>query len=386
MSLGHLNAPRADGPLFVSRTILVVSAAIIWAISFVATTTSLDGSSTDNIRLSALVCDLVGFALAFFASDPKTPRRYLPLIRLFWLASSVASGIMTAQAVTLTSGFTSLAFNVLLGTALVFLVSMRWDLLGFLLLVAANSVLSGLYYATTPRFGSGEGLLIFFMTLMPGLVGALTVFIIRSQADGQRARQTIEALNALTEHADSRDSAWSEELAKTHEQIQQLFARVAEARHLPTDPHLSEQAQALAGQLRAQLTLARATSWLTESLAVAGLEPAITVVAQPDQVERIPHTSRSAVVAVTMLLATPVPAPACGAPPSAAKDEPRRLHVFVEPQLEDKVLITWRVTNLRPNRCTPALWTELESLGVPRVHTDPQGASIMVQVKAPRAW
>ena len=108
----------------------------------------------------------------------------------------------------------------------------------------------------------------------------------------------------------------------------------------------------------------------------------MVVVAQPDLVEHLPQASRSAVLASTMLLA----------PHPSTPLKPRRLaaagklHVYVEPHVEDTVLITWRVTNLNPHRCTPALWSELESLGGPRVQTDPGGASIMVRVKAPRPW
>ncbi|SDW01249.1 hypothetical protein SAMN04487917_102480 [Arthrobacter sp. yr096] len=381
MSLAHLSAARGVGPLFVSRAVLVVASLTVWAMSLAINTASLDGSRLDNVRFGALAFDLLGFAMASIASDPKTPRRQLPYLRLIWLASSIASGTMTAQSVTLTSGYLSLALNVLLGTALVFLVSMRWDLLGFLLLVAANSVLSGAYYATTPRFGSGEGLLIFFITLLPGLLGGLWVFILHSHVNGTMERRTLEALNTLTEQAHTRDSRRAEGLAETHQQIQELFAKVASSQGVPLDPDLSEQAQALAGQLRSQLMLSQSTNWLTESLALAGLESTVLVVAEADLVDRIPHASRSAALAATMLLAAPVSNTG-----NAMDHRPRRIHIFVEPDVEPTVLVTWRVTNLNPNRCTPALWNELESLGTPRVHTDPGGASIMVPVKAPKTW
>jgi hypothetical protein len=381
MSLAHLSGARGAGPLFVSRAVLVTASLTVWAISFAIDAASLDGSRLDHLRLGALAFDLLGFAVASIASDPKTPRRQLPYLRVIWLASSIASGTMTAQSVTLTSGYLSLALNVLLGTALVFLVSMRWDLMGFLLLVAANSVLSGAYYATTPRFGSGEGLLIFFITLLPGLLGGLLVLILHSHVNGTMERRTMEALNTLTEQAHTRDSHLAEGMAETQQQIQELFARVASARGVPLDPGLSEQAQALAGQLRSQLLLSQSTNWLTESLALAGLESTVLVVAEPDVVDRIPHDSRSAALAATMLLAAPV-----GNTQNAVDNRPRRIHIFVEPDVDPTVLMTWRVTNLNPNRCTPALWNELESLGAPRVHTDPGGASIMVPVTAPKTW
>lgn len=381
MSLAHLSTARRDGPLFVSRAVLVITSLTIWIISFILNAASLDGSSLDRLKLGALAFDLLGLAVAIIASAPKTPRRHLPYLRLIWLASSIASGTMTAQFVTPTSGYLSLALNVLLGTALVFLVAMRWDLLGFLLLVAANSVLSGAYYATTPRFGSGEGLLIFFITLLPGLLGGLAVFILRNHMHGTLERQTLGALNTLTAQSVSRDAGRAEDLAETHQKIQALFAKVAEGRGLPLDPGFSEQAQVLAGQLRSQLMLSQSTNWLRESLALAGLESTVKVVAQSDVVERLSPASRSAVLAATMLLATPV-----ADADSAGTGRPRRLHIFVEPDMESTVLVTWRVTNLNPNRCTPALWSELGSLGTPRVHTDPGGASIMVPVKAPKTW
>jgi hypothetical protein len=382
MRLSSLQAAASAGPLFISRSILVISSLTLWAVSVVAAALTPNEYDAGQLTFSALGFDLLGLVVAVFAAHPQTPRHHLPYLRLLWLASSIASGVMTAEMVTASSGYLALALNVLLGTSLVFLVAMRWDLLGFLVLIAANSVLSGVYYATTPRFGSGEGLLIFFITLFPGLLGGLTVFVLRSMVEGQVARQTIKALQALTEHADTRASARSGGLAETHQHIQELFARVAEARRLPLHPDLSEQAQELARQLRSQLMVSHSTNWLTESLALAGLESKVVVVAQPDLVEHLPQASRPAVLASTMLLAaTPVNAPE--APASAPSG---KLHVYVEPHVEEMVLITWRVTNLNPHRCTPALWSELESLGATRVQTDPGGASIMVHVKAPRPW
>ncbi|UKA50896.1 hypothetical protein LFT48_05020 [Arthrobacter sp. FW305-123] len=370
------------GPLFISRSILVISSLTLWVVSVVAAALSSHEGEAGQLKFWALGADLLGFVVAVIASHPTTPRGHLPCLRLVWLASSVASGVMTAQAVTTTAGFPALALNVLLATSLVFLVAMRWDLLGFLVLIAANSVLSGIYYATTPRFGSGDGLLIFFITLCPGLLGGLTVFILRTLVEAQSARQTIESLQTLAPHADSRASALSGELAETHQHIQELFARVSKTHSLPLQPELSEQAQELATQLRAQLMVSQSTNWLTESLALAGLDSKVVVVAQPDLVEHLPQASRSAVLASTMLLsATPVTTPEAPSTEAAT-----RLHVYVEPHVDEMLLITWRVTNLNPQRCTPALWNELELLGSPRVHTDPGGASIMVHVKAPRPW
>lgn len=382
MTSSPLEAAAPAGPLFISRSILIVSSLTLWMVSAVIAWMSPLEGGTGQLILAALGFDLLGLALAVMASHPTTPRRNLPLLRLAWLASSIASGVTTAQVVTPTSGYPALALNVLLGTSLVFLVALRWDLLGFLVMIAANSVLSGIYYATTPRLGSGDGVLIFFITLFPGLLGGLTVFILRSMVEGQAARQTIKALQALTEHAGSRSSAGSGGLAETHQHIQELFATVAEARGLPLHPDLSKRAQELASQLRAQLMEAHSTNWLTESLALAGLESKVVVVAQPDLLEHLPQASRSAVLASTMLLAA-TPVTATEAPASAPAG---KIHVYVEPHLEEMVLITWRVTSLNPQRCTPALWGELESLGVPRVQTDPGGASIMIRVKAPRPW
>lgn len=382
MSPTPLQAAASTGPLFVSRSILVVSSLTLWVLAFATAALLPDEGHTEQFNLGALGLNLLGFFLAILASDPKTPRRQLPRLRLLWLASSVASGMMTAEAVTVSSGYLALSLNVLLGTSLVFLIAMRWDLLGFLLLIAANSLLSGLYYATTPRFGSGDGLLIFFITLFPGLLGALAVFILRSIVEGQVSRQTFNALHALSEHAGSKALERSGELALTHLHIQELFAKVAGARTFPLDPALSEEAQALSGQLRAHLMLSQSTNWLTESLALAGLDSKVVVVAQPDLVERLPQASRSAFLAATMLLATtPVNAPGAQASIPAGK-----LHVYVEPHVDEMLLITWRVANLNPNRCTPAFWSELAALGVPRVHADPGGSSIMVHVKAPKAW
>ena len=222
-------------------------------VSIVTAVLSPNEGGARQLTFVALGFDLLGLVVAVIASHPQTPRGQLPGLRLIWLASSIASGVMTAEMMTATSGFPALALNVLLGTSLVFLVALRWDLLGFLVLISANSVLSGLYYATTPRFGSGDGLLIFFITLFPGLVGGLTVFILRSMAEGQEARQTIKALQTLTEHAESRASARSGGLAVTHHHIQELFAKVAETRELPLHPELAERAQELARQLRTQL-------------------------------------------------------------------------------------------------------------------------------------
>lgn len=381
MSLTSLQAAAPAGPLFISRTILVVSSLTLWIVSVVAAVLSPNEADAGQLTFGALGFDLLGFVVAVFASHPETPRRHLPFLRLVWLASSITSGVMTAHVVTVTSGYPALALNVLLGTSLVFLVALRWDLLGFLVLIAANSVLSGFYYATTPRFGSGDGLLIFLITLFPGLLGGLTVFILRSMAEAQEARKTIEALQTLTEHADSRASAFSGELAETHQRIQELFAKVSQVRG-PLHPDLSEQAQELARQLRTRLMVSQSTNWLTESLALAGLNSRVVVVAQPDLIEHLPQASRSAVLASTMLLAaTPVNDPVALSSVPAG-----RLHVYVEPHVDEMVLITWRVTNLNPRRCTPALWSELESLGSPRVQTDPGGASIMIHVKAPRPW
>ncbi|MDR6637294.1 hypothetical protein [Paenarthrobacter nitroguajacolicus] len=369
------------GPLFLSRSILMAGTLTVWSVSFVTSANSLDGSDRDLMRLGAQAFDLLGFTLAMFASDPKTRASYLPWLRLGWLGSSVASGFATASTVTVDSGYDALAFNVLMGTALVFLLSMRWDLMGFLFLVGVNAVLSGVYYATTPRFGSGEGLFIFFITLIPGLLGALAVVGIQSRLEQAVSRQGTALPSPEERPADVHLPAPSDMLAQTRHQIQELFAKVARNQHHPLDPTVAEEAQALASQLRGQLMLLQSSTWLVAALGLAKMESTVAVAAQPDLAERIPQAQRSAVLAVTMLLATPV-----GGPERGSADAGGALQVFLEPDLDDRILITWRVRNLNPSRCTPALWSELETLGVPRVQTDPSGASIMVHVKAPRQW
>jgi|GEM_PF-3023812 len=377
-----LQPAHQSGPLFISRGLLLLASLTLWCLSIVAAALAPADGDAGRLTFVALSFDFAGLVVAFFASHPTTPERILPWLRLLWLATSFASGIQTAQTVTTTSGYPALALNVLLGTSLVFLVAMRWDVLGFLVLISANSVLSGVYYATTPRLGSGDGLLIFFITLLPGLLGALTVFVLRSMVEERAARETLRALQTLTEHADARATAVSGEMAETHRHIQELFAKVAETRKLSLHPELSEQAQELAQQLRTQLTVQYSTNWLTESLALAGMESQVVVVAQPDLLEYLPQESRSAVLASTMLLAT-TPVQAAKGPDSRL---PAKLHLYIEPHLDGTVLITWRVARLNPQRCTPAFWTELGSLGVPRVQTDPGGASITVRTKAPKPW
>lgn len=365
----------AAGPLFISRSILVVTALATWILSFVATAGSVDGSPADHARLGALTFDLLGLAMALLASDPRTRRRTLPYLRLLWLGSSVVSGVMTASLVTPTSGYSALTFNVLLGTSMVFLVAMRWDLPGFLLLVVLNAVLSGFYYSLTPRFGSGEGALIFFLSLMPGLLGAAAVVVLRrylTDAD------TTEC--AHLEGAEAGDGqggpGTGDDLALLHRQIQDLYAQVAAAPSVPLAPELSQHAQRLAGQLRARLLVAGSKDWLTESLALSDMDAVVAVVAQPDVVARIPHASRPRILAVTMLLAAPVDRDAAG------EELSRQLHIFVEPHLERTVQVTWNVAGLRPSRCTPALWSEIEALGVPRVLSTPGGASITIRIEA----
>lgn len=382
MSRSFPDVPGATaGPLFLSRGILVGASLILWTFSAITQVGSFDGSSPDHSGFTAVALDLIGCCAAFLASAPTTPRRQLPYVRLLWLATSITSGVMTAQGVTLASGYLALAFNVMLGTALVFLVCMRWDLMGFMLLSAANSVLSSFYYATTPRFGSGEGLLIFFITLIPGLLGALFVVGIRSRMEEQFARHSAQALTALNQHADTRSSAHTEELSATHQQIQELFERAARSEGRPLTPGLAEEAQWLASRLRAQLMVAHSGNWLTEALVLAGLDSTASVTAQPDLLQRITQAQRPAFLAVTMLLLKPIPDG-----PRQGSGQPGMVHVYVEPHVDDQLLITWRVTGLNPNRCTPALWSEVESLGAPRVHSDPGGASIIVHVKAPRLW
>ncbi|MDI2034867.1 hypothetical protein [Paenarthrobacter nitroguajacolicus] len=371
----------ATGPLFLSRSVLVTASVTLWMFSAITQIGSFDGSSLDRSRLAAVAFDLSGCGVAFLASAPMTPRRHLPYYRALWLATSMASGVMTAQVVTLASGYLALAFNVMLGTALVFLVSVRWDLMGFMLLTAANSLLSSIYYAATPRFGSGEGLLIFFITLVPGLLGALIVVGIRSRMAEQIARHSSQALAELTQQADTRASAHSQELSATHHQIQELFARAARSEGLSLTPGLAEEAQRLAARLRTQLLVAQTSNWFNESLVLAGLDARVSVAAQPDLLQRVPQAQRPALLSVTMLLATPVHHPG-----QQNVEVPQRLHVYVEPDVEEQLLITWRVTLLDPVRCTPALWSEIESLGTPRVQTDPGGASVMVHVKAPKLW
>ncbi|MEV7660617.1 hypothetical protein [Paenarthrobacter sp. NPDC089316] len=372
----------ANGPLFLSRGVLVTASLSLWILSFITQMGSLDGSALDRPRLAAVSFDLLGFSVACLASTPRTPRQHLPYLRIVWLGTSIASGMMTAEVVTLASGYLALAFNVMLATALVFLVCARWDLMGFMLLAAANSVLSSAYYAATPRFGSGEGLLIFFITLIPGLLGALVVVGVRSRMEEQIARHASQAVASLTREADARASAHAEELSATRRQIQELFDRAAQSDG--PAPRLAEEAQGLASRLREQLMVAHSSNWLTESLVLAGLDSKVTVAAQPDLLQRIPQAQRPAILSVTMMLLKPVADTTgrAGHAPEAAA----RLHVYVEPHVEDQLLITWRVGNLNPNRCTPALWSEIESLGVPRVHTDPAGASVMVHVKAPKLW
>ncbi|MFC8039121.1 hypothetical protein ACFUOZ_07185 [Paenarthrobacter sp. NPDC057355] len=375
-------APGAvTGPLFLSRGVLVTASVTLWIFSAVTQVGSLDGTNLDDSRLAAVAFDLAGCVLAVLASAPTTARRKLPLLRLLWLATSIGSGVMTAHVVTLSSGYLALAFNVMLGTALVFLVCLRWDLLGFMLLCAANSLLSSTYYAITPRLGSGEGLLIFFITMVPGLLGVLIVVGIRSRMEEQMARHVSQALAALTHQADTLDSARTRELSATHLQIQELFAKAARSEALGLSPDLAEEAQRLASRLRSQLMVVQSSNWFKESLVLAGLDSRISVAAQPDLLQRIPQAQRPAFLSVTMLLATPLPRPG-----QEGAGEPGRLHIYVEPGMGELVLITWRVTNLDPARCTPALWSEVESLGAPRVHTDPGGASVMVHVKAPKLW
>ncbi|MEQ4565374.1 hypothetical protein [Paenarthrobacter sp. CAP02] len=392
MKAEHPYISGKAGPLFLSRSILLAGTLTVWSISFITSANSLDGSNRDIMRLGAQAFDLLGFTLAMFASDPKTRASRLPWLRLGWLGTSIASGLATASTVTADSGYAALAFNVLMGAALVFLLSMRWDLMGFLFLVGVNAVLSAVYYATTPRFGSGEGLLIFFITLIPGLLGALAVIGIQSRMELAVSRQG-DALPAPQEPradpiGDSPSDLFSPSdlLAQTHHQIQELFAKVARNQQLALDPTVAEEAQALASQLRGQLMLLQSGTWLVAALRLARMESTVAVAAQPDLAERIPHAQRSAVLAVTMLLATPVGGADGGGTPAAGADGAGKLQVFLEPDMEDRILITWRVRNLNPSRCTPALWSELETLGDTRVQRDPGGASILVHMKAPRLW
>lgn len=381
-----LPAPASKGQLFISRGVLVHIALTLWILSVLASLTisALDGRL--HWRLAAAGLDLIGLLIAVKASDRATDRAHLPHLRVAWIATSSLSFTCLAVVARPEAGFTALATHSLQAATVILLLAMRWNLTGFISLTAANAALSAGIFAIAPGFGAGSGFLVWFQMLLPGAIGTASVLIRRRAVKRSSAHAVSIRLDALTADVVSGASDAEARLAHTERQIRDLLEKVARARSLPLDPTLAQAARELAAELRSQLLKECSTDWLVEALALTGLSSDVAVVHSREGVDRIPEASRPSVLAITMLLAT-ASRPGLGRlRPGSRPPRCKRVHFVAEFTEEQTVDLIWRGAGYRKNELSPALWSEVESLGTPRFRSDPAGISLAVTIPAAPAW
>jgi hypothetical protein len=321
---------------------------------------------------------LLGLLVAVQASDAVTPRGRLANLRATWLVLAIASTCCAALATVREPGLALIGANALFSAVAVLLVSHRWNLRGFVTLTLATAAVNTAVFAVTPGADPRTTSNILFLSLLPGVVGTVSVLLRRDAIQRKGASGLSVRLDALTQAINTKTSARELELAVTKTQIDELFAKVAHAPSVPLDPAIAREARKLAGHLRRLLLEEWSDNWLAEALELEGLGHNVTVGRPTDVVEELPESSRPAILAATMLMA--MGATLRGAHrgtrrPGAAP----RIHFFAQKSGQDGARLTWRIGGVRRNHLSPLLWTELDTLGRAKALNDREGCSIVVE-------
>ncbi|MFK4295629.1 hypothetical protein ABH924_000765 [Arthrobacter sp. GAS37] len=379
MTMPAISRTSVEGPLFVSRGILATACVVLWILnSYLAFEAgSKTGAAPWHVLATGL--DLLGLLVAVQASDAATPGGRLANLRATWLVLATASTCCAALATVQEPGLALVGSNALLSAVAVLLVCHRWNLRGFVALALATAAVNSAPYAFTPGADPRTVSNILFLSLLPGVVGTVSVLLRREAIQRKGASGLSGRLDALTRAINAKTSARELELAITKTQIDELFAKVAQAPSVPLDPAVAREARELAGHLRQLLLEEWSDNWLAEALELEGLGGSVIISQPTDVVEELPESSRPAVLAATMLMA--VGATLRGTHRGGAAPRPgeaHHIHLFAEKSGKDRIRLTWRIGGVHKNQLSPLLWTELDSLGRAKASNDREGCSIVV--------
>ena len=378
MTLPATSRTSVEGPLFVSRGILATACFVLWILNFYLAFEAGNKTGAAPWHVLATGLDLLGLAVAVQASDAATPRGWLANLRATWLVLAFASSCCAALATVQETGLALIGANALLSAVAVLLVSHLWNLRGFVTLTLATAAVNTALYAVAPGADPRTTSNILFLSLLPGVVGTLSVLLRRDALQRKGASSLSGRLDALTRAIDAKTSVRELELAVTRTQIDELFAKVAHAPSVPLGPAMAREARELAGHLRRLLLEEWSDNWLAEALELEGLGHNVIVAQPTDVVEELPESSRPAILAATMLMAMGATLRGAhrGTPrPGAAP----RIHFFAEKSGRDGARLTWRIGGVRRNHLSPLLWTELDTLGRTKALNDREGCSIVVE-------
>ncbi|MEV8149594.1 hypothetical protein AB0O52_15820 [Arthrobacter sp. NPDC080073] len=379
MTMPAVSRTSVEGPLFVSRGILATACVVLWILNSYLAFEAGSRIGADPWYFLATGLDLLGLFVADQASDAVTPRGRLANLRAVWLVLAVASACCSALATVREPGLALIGADALLSAVAVLLVSHRWNLRGFLTLTVATAAINTAVYAVTPGADPRATSNIFFLSLLPGVVGTVSVLLRRDAIQRKGARGLSGRLDALTRAIDAKTSARELELAITKTRIEELFAKVAQAPSVPLDPAVAREARELAGHLRQLLLEEGSGNWLAEALELEGLAGTVHIAQPTDVVEELPESSRPAILAATMLMAAG--ATLRGTHRGGAAPRPReahRIHFFAQKSGQNGARLTWRIGGARKKQLSPLLWTELDSLGRANASNDREGCSIVV--------
>jgi hypothetical protein len=378
MTIPAMSRTSVEGPLFVSRGILATACVVLWILNSYLAFEAGSKMGAAPWHFLATGLDLLGLLVAVQASDAVTPRGRLANLRATWLVLAIASTCCAALATVREPGLALIGANALFSAVAVLLVSHRWNLRGFVTLTLATAAINTAVFAVTPGADPRTTSNILFLSLLPGVVGTVSVLLRRDAIQRKGASGLSVRLDALTQAINTKTSARELELAVTKTQIDELFAKVAHAPSVPLDPAIAREARKLAGHLRRLLLEEWSDNWLAEALELEGLGHNVTVGRPTDVVEELPESSRQTILAATMLMA--MGATLRGAHrgtrrPGAAP----RIHFFAQKSGQDGARLTWRIGGVRRNHLSPLLWTELDTLGRAKALNDREGCSIVVE-------
>lgn len=380
MTMPAMSRSSVEGPLFVSREILATVCFVLWILDFYLAVEAVYKAGAAPWRLLAAGLDMAGLVVAVQASDAATPRARLAGLRVTWLALAIASGSCAALATTQETGLALIGTHALLSAVAVLLVSHLWTLRGFAALTVGAASVTTALYAFTPAADPRSTSNIVFLSLLPGVVGTVSVLVRRDAIQRKAASSLSERLDALTRALNAKTSAQELELTITKSRIDELFAKVARAPSLPVDRATATEARELAGRLRRLLLEEWSDNWLAEALELEGLAGSVVIARPTLLVEELPETSRPAILAATMLMAVGPHRGRAAPMPGTAP----RIHFFAEESGQGGALLTWRIGGVHKNHLPPLVWTELDSLGRAKARNDREGCSIVVETAGRR--
>jgi hypothetical protein len=379
MTMAAMSRTSVEGPLFVSRGILATACVVLWILNSYLAFEAGSKMGAAPWHFLATGLDLLGLLVAVQASDAATPRGRLASLRATWLVLAIASAYCSALATAREPGLALIGANALLSAVAVLLVSHRWNLRGFVTLAVATAAINTAVYAVTPGADPRTTSNVLFLSLLPGGVGTVSVLLRRDAIQRKGASGLSGRLDALTRAIDAKTSARELELAITKTQIEELFAKVAQAPSVPLDPAVAREARELAGHLRQLLLEEGSDNWLAEALELEGLGGTVLIAKPTDVVEELPESSRPAILAATMLIAAG--ATLRGTHRNGAAPRPReahRIHFSAQKSGQNGARLTWRIGGVHKKQLSPLLWTELDSLGRAKASNDREGCSIVV--------